>query len=219
MAQLFHPAATTIARATIFGALAGVAVLLWILGKSQRSAYLTGESVVREQPVQFSHRHHVGDDGIDCRYCHTAVERSAFAGIPPTSTCMNCHRQIWAQSPMLEPVRESYRTGRPILWTRVYDLPDYVYFNHSIHVRKGVGCSTCHGRVDLMPLVWQAVSLQMEWCLDCHRQPERYLRPIDQVFNMEWEPPMDQIERGRRLAQAYGLPRRELLTSCSICHH
>ena len=127
--------------------------------------------------------------GIDCRYCHTSVETSNFAGIPPTATCMNCHRQIWTGAPMLEPVRESFKTGKSLVWNRVNDLPDFVYFNHSIHINKGVGCNTCHGPVDRMPLMYNYASLQMEWCLDCHRAPEKNLRPRDQVFNMRYEQP------------------------------
>jgi hypothetical protein len=165
--------------------------------------------------VPFSHQHHVGGMGVDCRYCHTSVETSATAGIPPTKTCMNCHSQIWSQSPTLEPVRASFRTGQSIEWTRVHDLPDFAYFNHSAHVSKGVGCTTCHGPVDRMPLMWQYSSLQMEWCLDCHRAPERYVRPKEEVFSVSWQPPADQIEKGRALVQAYGIRTR---TSCSTCH-
>src|ERR687887_2196966 len=155
-----------------------------------------GEPV--EQPIPFSHKHHVGDDGIDCRYCHTSVEKSSFAGLPPTQTCMNCHSQIWSQSPMLEPVRQSAQTGQPLQWNRVHVLGDFVYFDHSIHVQKGIGCSTCHGRIDEMPLTWKAESLQMSWCLECHRNPERFVRPKDQVFNMAWQPPANQEEVGLR---------------------
>ncbi|HEY7545322.1 MAG TPA: cytochrome c3 family protein, partial [Blastocatellia bacterium] len=183
-----------------------------------RSSYNTQAFIPREQPVQFSHKHHVGDVGIDCRYCHTSVETSAFAGIPPTKTCMNCHSQLFADSPYLEPVRESFRTGRPIKWTRVHDLPDFAYFNHSIHVTKGVGCSTCHGQIDQMPLIYQQASLQMEWCLQCHRQPEQFLRPKDKVFDMTWQPPADQLEQGRRLIVEYKTPSVDVLTSCSTCH-
>ena len=152
----------------------------------QRSPYATYQDVAQAQPVPFSHQHHDGGDGIDCRYCHTSVENSSFAGIPPTKTCMNCHSQIWTDAPMLEPVRESYRTGKSLVWTRVDYLPDFVYFNHSIHVDKGVGCASCHGPVDKMPLMFEANSLQMEWCLNCHRAPEKFLRPRDQVFNMNY---------------------------------
>ena len=159
-----------------------------------------------EQPVPFSHAHHVGGLGIDCRYCHTTVETSSFANIPPTKTCMNCHSQIWSTSPTLEPVRASFRTGESIRWTRVYDLPDFVYFNHSIHVNKGVGCESCHGRVDQMPLTWQENSLQMEWCLDCHRNP-REVSAAARVRSPPWatSPPGDQEEIGRRLVKEYNI--------------
>jgi hypothetical protein len=218
MAQIFHRSTNTLSKLSIFGALFLIGALIWILLEANRSYYYTQAFVAREQPVQFSHKHHVGDDGIDCRYCHTSVETSSFAGIPPTKTCMNCHSQIFANSPYLEPVRESWRTGKPIQWVRVHDLPDFVYFDHSIHVNKGVGCSTCHGRVDRMPLVWQAASLQMEWCLECHRSPERFVRPREQVFNMEWQPPVNQIEQGQKLVKAYNIQSPAVLTSCSTCH-
>jgi hypothetical protein len=148
--------------------------------------YLTNQYLEKQQPVQFSHKHHTGDDGIDCRYCHTAVETSASAGIPPTQTCMNCHSQIWADSPYLEPVRASFRENKPIEWERVHDLPEYAYFNHSIHVAKGVGCSTCHGDVANMPAVYQENTLQMEWCLSCHREPEKFIRPQSEIYNTKW---------------------------------
>ncbi len=218
MPQIFHHSTNTIARVTIFGALFMVVGLLWVVAAINRSPYVTQAYVAREQPVQFSHKHHVGDEGIDCRYCHTSVEDLAFAGIPPTKTCMNCHSQIFANSPYLEPIRESWRNGKPIQWTRVHDLPDFVYFNHSIHVKKGVGCADCHGRIDLMPLTWQVASLQMEWCLDCHRHPERFLRPRSQIFNMGWQPPLNQVEEGRRLMKEYGIQSAAQLTSCSTCH-
>jgi hypothetical protein len=180
-----------------------------------RSAWVTRAHEARQQPVPFSHAHHVGGLGIDCRYCHTSVDKSAYAGIPPTKTCMNCHSQIWAQSPTLEPVRESLKSGRSLEWTRVHDLPDYAFFNHSAHVNKGVGCSTCHGRVDQMPLVWQEKSLQMEWCLECHRQPQKYVRPLSEVYNIAYEPPADQLDLGARLVKEYRINTR---TSCSTCH-
>jgi len=155
MSQIFHPSTNTISRLTIFGGAGFVVVLVLALAAINESPYITDVGVARSQPVPFSHKHHVGDDGIDCRYCHTSVEESSFAGIPPTKTCMNCHTQIWSDSPMLEPVRESFRTGKSIQWTRVHNLPGFVYFDHSIHIHKGVGCSTCHGRVDTMPLTWR----------------------------------------------------------------
>jgi hypothetical protein len=217
MAQIFHPSTNTISKLTIFGAVFLIAGLLWLLAELNRSDYVTQANVVRPQPVPFSHKHHVSGLGIDCRYCHTAVEQSAFAGIPSTSTCMNCHSQIWTNSPMLEPVRESYRTGQPLRWTRVHNLAEFAYFNHSIHVNKGVGCATCHGPVDQMPLIAQQESLLMEWCLDCHRNPERYLRPREEVFNMSWAAPGNQSELGLELVRKYNV-RTEQLTDCSVCH-
>ena len=218
MPQIFHRSTNTISKLTIFGAVFVIGFVSWIVWQLASSSYATEAFVAREQPVQFSHKHHVSDDGIDCRYCHTSVETSAFAGIPPTKTCMNCHREIWSSSPALEPVRESFRTGQPIQWTRVHDLPDYAYFNHSIHVNKGVGCSTCHGRIDQMPLTWQVASLQMEWCLNCHRNPASYVRPKDQVFKMDWQPPDNQEEVGRKLVKEYKIQDAAVLTSCDTCH-
>lgn len=215
MPQIFHPSTNTISKVSIFGAVFFLAGSLWVFAKLDRSSYSTGQGIVLYQPVPFSHDHHTAALGIDCRYCHTAVEESASAGIPPTSTCMTCHSQIWATSPMLEPVRASLRDDEPIRWERIHDLPDYVYFDHSIHVAKGIGCATCHGRVDRMPLIYQAASLQMEWCLDCHRHPERYVRPRSEVFNMAWEPPADQRQQGLRLVEEYQI--RSLL-NCSVCH-
>jgi Cytochrome c7 and related cytochrome c/Class III cytochrome C family len=221
MPQIFHRSTNTLAKLSIFGGLFILAFAAWALAEINRSSWNTGAFVEREQPVQFSHKHHVGDDGIDCRYCHTSVETSASAGIPPTKTCMNCHAQIWSDSPYLEIVRESWRTNKPIEWTRVHDLPDYVYFNHSIHINKGVGCSTCHGRVDQMPIVYQYASLQMEWCLACHREPERYLRDRKDIFNMAWRPEnktKDEIAYGLQKKQEYNVRDKSVLQSCSTCH-
>jgi hypothetical protein len=215
MPQIFHRSANTIARVSIFGALFFVAALLGLLYQIDRSPWVTLEHVSREQPIQFSHERHVAGNGIDCRYCHTSVEDSAFAGIPPTKTCMNCHSQIFSTSPFLEPVRQSFREDRSIAWTRVHDLPDFAYFNHSIHVNKGVGCATCHGPVDRMALMRKEASLQMEWCLDCHRHPERYVRPREAVFDMNYQPPSDQFALGARLVSEY---RIQKLTDCSTCH-
>jgi Cytochrome c7 and related cytochrome c len=236
--QIFHHSTNTIAKVSIFGGLFIVAASLWVLAEINRSSYNTGQYVDIQQPVQFSHKHHVGDDGIDCRYCHTSVETSNTAGMPPTKTCMNCHSQIWAESPYLEIVRASYRDNKPIEWQRVHDLPDFVYFNHGIHVNKGVGCVSCHGRVDQMPAVFQAASLQMEWCLSCHRAPERYLRPKDKItdmtYNVEADPeegvaadPFNQlgenkarsrVERGLELKRTYRIRAAAQITSCSTCH-
>jgi len=217
MAQIFHRSTNTLSRVSIFGALFVIAALSYGLALANRSAWVTQARVARDQPVPFSHKHHVRELGIDCRYCHTSVENAGFAGIPATQTCMNCHREIWAQSPMLEPVRSSFRTGESIEWIRVHDLPDFVYFNHGIHVQKGIGCTSCHGRVDLMNLTWQEASLQMEWCLSCHRNPEDHIRPRNQVFNMEWAPPANQHELGMQLVKEYRV-RKDQLTNCSICH-
>jgi hypothetical protein len=229
--QIFHRSTNAIARASIFGAVFVVAAIGWVLMELQRSPYITNADVHKTQPVPFSHQHHVTGLGIDCRYCHTSVEKSNFAGIPPTKTCMNCHSQIWTNAQLLEPVRASYRTGESIEWTRVNQLPDFVYFNHSIHVTKGVGCNTCHGPIDQMPLTYQAYSLQMEWCLACHRAPEKVLRPRDQVFNMRYQQPSseqpvvfegksysDQESLGQVLARRYQLRTVSDITSCNTCH-
>jgi hypothetical protein len=215
MAQIFHRSTNTFSKVSIFGAVFFIAFLGWLFSAFSRSSWATQAGVAREQPVPFSHAHHVGDVGLDCRYCHTSVETSGFANIPPTKTCMNCHTQIWSTSPTLEPVRESFRTDRSIPWTRVHDLPDFAYFNHSIHISKGVGCETCHGRIDKMPLTFQKASLQMEWCLDCHRHPEQYVRPREAVFQMDYEAPADQETLGRQLVKEYKI---QSLTSCSTCH-
>lgn len=215
MAQIFHQSTNTISKVSIFGAVFFIGFLTWMGYGVMGSPYVTQQYVVREQPVQFSHAHHVGGVGLDCRYCHTSVETSAFAGIPPVKTCMNCHSQLWSDSPYLEPVRASFRSEQPLEWNRVNDLPDFVYFNHSIHINKGVGCDTCHGKVDRMPLMWQHASLQMEWCLDCHRHPEQYVRPKDQVFNMKYQPPANQAALGKELVAVYKI---QNLTNCTTCH-
>ena len=215
MSQIFHRSTNTIARVSIFVAVFMLAGLLALVVEVNSSPWVTRARDAREQPIQFSHERHVAGNGLDCRYCHTSVEQSAFAGIPPTKTCMNCHSQIFAASPYLEPVRQSFRSDRPIAWTRVHDLPDFVYFNHSIHVNKGVGCTTCHGPVDRMPLMWQEQSLQMAWCLECHRNPERYVRPRDAIFRVDYVPPSDQLALGTQLVAEYHIQK---LTSCSTCH-
>jgi hypothetical protein len=218
MAQFFQKSANNIARISMIVAVVLGGVAFYAYTQIARSAYITGKFLEIQQPVQFSHKHHVGDDGIDCRYCHSTVETTATAGMPPTQTCMNCHSQIWADSPYLEPVRASFRENKPIEWERVHDLPEYVYFNHSIHVAKGVGCSTCHGPIDEMPAVYQENTLQMEWCLSCHREPERYIRPKSEVFNMKWQDsdlsPAQRID----LKKQYNIRQTEMLTSCSTCH-
>jgi hypothetical protein len=218
MSQLFHHGANAIARFTIFGADFVVAFLGWVGFELNSSAWVTRIAQQRQQPVPFSHEHHVGGLGLDCRYCHTTVETSSFANIPPTKTCMNCHSQIWLTSATLEPVRASFRTGTSIQWTRVHDLPDFVYFNHSIHIDKGIGCESCHGRIDLMPLTRQVNTLEMSWCLDCHRAPEKYVRPREFVTTMGYHPAGDQVEIGLRLVKQYGIQDARTLTSCNTCH-
>ena len=218
MSQIFPRSANAIARMGLAGALAFVLCTLLVVFTLFRSSWATKQHEIVEQPVQFSHAHHVGGIGIDCRYCHTSVEKSAFAGIPPTETCMNCHSQIWSNAPILEPIRASLRDNVNLTWTRVHDLPDFVYFSHQIHVKQGVGCETCHGAVDQMPLVSQEASLLMEWCLDCHRAPEKYLRPREEVFNMQYEAPADQIALGLKLKAEYNIAGAEHMTSCSVCH-
>jgi len=218
MAQIFNKSANNIAKISMIVAvvLAGVAGFAYT--QIARSSYLTGRYLEKQQPVQFSHKHHVGDDGIDCRYCHYSVETTASAGMPTTQTCMNCHSQIWSDSPYLEPVRASYRDNKPIEWERVHDLPEYAYFNHSSHVAKGVGCSTCHGQIDNMPAVYQENTLQMEWCLECHRAPEKFIRPKAEVYNMSYQPnDIDQTDRDK-LKVDYKIRSTEMLTSCSTCH-
>lgn len=217
MAQVFNPSTNTIAKVTLYAAVLLVSALGWVCVSIDRSSYNTGQDVVRPQPVQFSHAHHVSGLGIDCRYCHGTVESAAFAGIPPTATCMGCHKILWSDSPALLPVRESYRTGQPLRWTRVNDLPDFVYFNHSIHVAKGIGCASCHGRVDRMELLSQAASLKMQWCLDCHRHPERQIRPREAVFDMAYAAE-DQATLGPRLVREYHVRDPERLSNCTICH-
>jgi hypothetical protein len=216
MAQLFPKVANQIAKASLALVAVGAAVAGGlVLEVIPRSAAVTRQREAREQPVQFYHMHHVGGMGIDCRYCHTSVDKSATAGIPPTKTCMNCHSQIFNQSPTLEPVRASWRTNTSIPWVKVHDLPDFVYFNHSAHVNKGVGCTTCHGPVDKMPYVYQEKTLLMEWCLDCHRQPEKYLRPKSEVYSTSWRAPSNQLELGRKLAAEYDVKTQ---VTCSTCH-
>jgi hypothetical protein len=218
MSQIFPRSANALAKSSLAGILGLVLVVTWIVFTLMRSSMATKQHEYVEQPVQFSHAHHVGGIGLDCRYCHTSVEKSSFAGIPPTKTCMNCHSQIWTNAQILEPIRASLRDGKNLVWNRVNDLPDFVYFNHQIHIKQGVGCATCHGQVDKMPLMTQDASLLMEFCINCHRAPEKYLRPREEVFNMAYQAPSNQLELGRRLKAEYHVAPVEHLTSCSICH-
>jgi hypothetical protein len=189
MAQVFDRSSNALARMSLV--LTGLIVIALgvALNYLQRSPWVTRQGQRADQPVPFSHKHHVEGLGLQCQYCHTSVEKSSYAGIPPTKTCMNCHSQIWTNAQLLEPVRNSWATGESIQWIRVHDLPDYVYFNHEIHVNKGIGCSSCHGRVDQMPLMYEENSLQMEWCLNCHRNPAVNLRPTSEIYNMAWAGP------------------------------
>lgn len=244
MAQVFPKSMNVVARVSLLAlpllaAGGGVTAAALV-----RSDYVTGAREVTEQPVPFSHKHHVGELGIDCKYCHTAVYESASAGFPPTKTCMNCHQQIWQSADLLGPVRESYDKGVPIAWTKVHNVPHYTYFNHSIHVNKGVGCVSCHGQIDKQALVMQSKTLYMEWCLDCHRNPEKHLRPPGEVQNMRFtaagytEPVMgsdgkpltdkdgkpvtrtyhSQAELGKELKQRHMIREASVITNCSICH-
>jgi hypothetical protein len=215
MPQLFHRSANSLSKIAIFGGLIVLGSIVVAAYALDRGAYNSDTAVVKDQPVPFSHKHHVTDDGIECRYCHTSVETSSYAGLPATEVCMGCHSQIWSNAAILEPVRASFRTGESLAWTRVHDLPQYVYFNHSIHVNKGIGCASCHGRVDQMPLMFKVNTLFMNWCLDCHRQPWKYVRPREQVFNMAYEPPANQEEFGKDLVKKYKI---QSLTDCWTCH-
>ncbi len=215
MAAPFSRSAVLFIKLILLGALglvaAGIALARW----SMAPRHGMFEPVA--QPIAFSHKHHVGDDGIDCRYCHTSVDKSGFAGMPSSAICLSCHAQLFLDSPALAPLHESARSGRPIQWTRVHDLPDFVYFEHDIHVNKGVACVECHGRVDQMPLTWRTASLEMQWCLRCHRDAPRHIRPLSQVLSMAPMAPLTPDEV-RQLNRLYQLRNAAALTSCSTCH-
>jgi hypothetical protein len=191
MPQIFDRSSNALARMSLV--LTGLIVIALgvTLDQLQRSPWVTRQGQRPDQPVPFSHKHHVQGLGLQCQYCHTTVEKSSYAGIPPTKTCINCHAQIWTNAQLLQPVRDSWASGESIKWIKVHDLPDFVFFNHSIHVNKGIGCASCHGRVDQMPLMYAQNTLQMEWCLDCHRNPAKNLRPTSETYNMAWETPAD----------------------------
>ena len=227
MAQIFHRSMNTLARASILGAMLLVGGLGWAAHTLDKSSYNTEQGIVKDQPVPFSHEHHSAGLGIHCNVCHTSVEQSSSAGMPPTKTCMTCHSQIWTNAEVLKPVRESWASGKAIEWNRVHNLPDFVYFNHSIHVAKGVACASCHGQVDRMPLMYQAHSLTMSWCLDCHKAPENYIRPRERVYDMHFDlqaylretgqQPMSQRDFGLKLVEEYDIKKAQLI-NCSICH-
>ncbi|HXZ79814.1 MAG TPA: cytochrome c3 family protein [Terriglobales bacterium] len=231
MPQIFHRSTNTFSRFSIVVALLSVTAFFFAAAEMQSAPYLSWRGVIRTQPVPFSHKHHAGGLGIDCRYCHTSVEVSGYAGLPPTKTCMNCHSQIWTNAALLEPVRESFRSGNSINWTKVNYIPDFVYFDHSIHINKGVGCNSCHGPVDQMALMYQDSTMQMEWCLSCHRGPEKFLRPRGEQFNMRYQQPTpsnpvkydgqtftEQLQLGSYLAKKYHVRTPPEITSCSTCH-
>ena len=214
MAQLFHSRFGFIFRLGIIAVIGFFATV--ILTWRALTAEPGGLDDALEQPVPFSHRHHVGDDGIDCRFCHSSVEQSAFAGMPPLSTCMTCHSRLYTDQSVLRPLIAAYRSGVSFHWQRVHKLPDFVYFNHSIHIAKGIGCDSCHGRIDEMPLTARVAPLTMQWCLDCHRAPTQHLRPRGEVFNSHWHSP-DQATLGPRLLKEYQIDRARL-SDCSVCH-
>jgi hypothetical protein len=217
MTQIFRPISNTVARLFVVGAIFGCFGLAWATYAVYWSPWITRVGSEIPQPVPFSHKHHVEDDGIDSRYCHTSVEKSGFAGIPSTEVCMTCHSQLWTQAPLLAPVRESLATRRRLRWNRVHDLPDFVFFDHSIHVAKGIGCSTCHGRVDEMPLVSKQEPLYMKWCLDCHSDPAQFVRPREDILNMAWQPPPTQKMNGGELLREYHI-NTTTLRDCGNCH-
>jgi hypothetical protein len=218
MAQLFSPAADTWLRLSMLALLALMSgTLVGAIGIAH-SAFVTSTDRVPHQPVPFSHRHHVGELGIDCRYCHADVEKGPKAGLPPTATCMTCHSQIWTNAAMIAPVRESLANHTPIPWIRVAKLPDYVFFRHDVHIAKGVGCVSCHGRIDKMPLTYRAKAFTMKFCLDCHRDPIPHLRPQNHITDMTWKPKKgDAPARVSQIAAHTGIRVGEL-THCYVCH-
>lgn len=218
MTQAFRRWTNVGSKGSILGMVLFLALTAWTCIVYVSSSYGTSAGVAPVQPIPFSHQHHVGILGIDCRYCHTTVEHSSFAGMPSTKTCMNCHSQMWVGSRMLEPVRESYASDRSIEWKRVYNTPGFVYFDHSIHIQKGIGCSSCHGQLDRMPFTYQAPTLLMKWCLDCHRDPAKEIRPRAKVFDVNYQPPANQAELGRQLMAEYHIGSANKLTSCTVCH-
>jgi hypothetical protein len=218
VAQIFSPTADTWLRAAILAVFLGAVGLVVVPEVIARSQYVTDVARTPQQPVPFSHRHHAGELGIDCRYCHSSVETDADAGFPATHVCMTCHSQIWTQAPMLAPVRDSLAQNRPIVWQRVARVPDYVYFRHDIHIAKGVSCFECHGRVDRMPLMYRAQPFEMRWCLDCHRDPAPRLRPREAVFDPDWTPPANSRALGETLMRNYHIKAAPDLTHCTVCH-
>jgi hypothetical protein len=218
MAQIFHPSSNTIAKVSVVAVAFIVGGLGYILYAVNQSAYYTNIKVARQQPVPFSHKHHVTDDGIDCRYCHTSVEKSPYAGVPTTHTCMSCHSKLFLTSPTLQPVRASFNSDISLQWTRVNSVPDFVYFDHSIHVKKGIGCTSCHGPIGQMPLTYRDNTLYMRWCIDCHNHPERHVRRKEDVFKPDYHEPPDQLALGQRLVKEYKIKEPRQITDCYTCH-
>ena len=216
--QLFAPGADAVFRLALMIIVTAIVGLFLVTAGFSTSSYVTRVGVAPDQPVPFSHKHHSGELGIDCRYCHQSVDHLATAGLPPTWTCMTCHSQIWKTAAMLEPVRASLRDDKPLVWTRVNRLPDYVYYNHSIHIAKGIGCSSCHGNMTDMQLTAKANAFEMSFCINCHRHPAQYVRPQTEIFDMAWTPPANQNEVGPALVKEYHIGAPERLTDCSICH-
>lgn len=218
MPQYFPPNANAFVKWSIIGGIVFLVVLVTALAAYAR-VYRNQVNVPVEQPVGYQHSLHAGELGIDCRYCHNSVEVAASANIPPTEVCMTCHSQIRVGTPQLAGVYESWETDQPIRWNKVHDLADFVYFNHSAHINKGVGCNDCHGRVDQMSAIWKAEPMSMGWCMECHRAPERYVRPREEVFNLAYERPAaaEQLELGRSLVQSYHI-NTNALPQCSTCH-
>jgi hypothetical protein len=226
MPQIFHRSTNTLSKLSVFGAVFFIGGLIVLVSLLYQSPYVTQAGVAREQPVPFSHEHHVRGLGIDCRYCHTSVEDSSFAGLPSAKTCMTCHSQVWTNAEILEPIRAAYRSGQPVHWTRVHALPQYVYFDHSIHIAKGVACTTCHGPVDRMPLMYQQNSLHMTWCLECHRHPEKQIGLKENVFQSNWtaDPTGVPTEmqhsttQGEKLMIEYHVKNARKMSDCYTCH-
>ncbi len=218
MGQIFPRNANLLARLSIFAAVLLIVELLLITTVYFRSNYYRQINVAIQQPVPYSHQLHAGTLGIDCRYCHVSVDKSYFANIPATEICMTCHSQIRTGSAKLTVVRDSYATGQPVLWQKVNRVPSFVYFNHSIHINKGVGCAECHGKINEMPVVWQPQAFFMGFCLNCHRNPEKFLRPLDQVFNLNYVHPANQTELGLQLMKQYGVMPKTQLQNCWVCH-
>ena len=216
MPAAFRPAANLIAKLAVGGLMGLVIVVVALVYGIPYMDYNTWRNLTRPQPVPFSHKHHVSGLGLDCRYCHTEVEASSTAGLPPAETCMTCHSQVWADAPALAPERQSFASGEPLAWNRINQLPDYVFFDHSIHVVKGIGCTTCHGPIGNMPLVRKVNTLYMGWCLECHRDPAPYLRPRAAVFDPHWQRSPG-TPSGQQLMARYDI-HPEALTDCSVCH-